>query len=60
MIKFPDEIISLSTILTKLHKAYEKEAGKLENYHDEYKDLKHMVDYRNEMDAMEAFEQSKF
>ncbi|MEC2074057.1 HelD family protein [Alkalihalophilus marmarensis] len=56
MIKFPDEIISLSTILTKLHKAYEKEAGKLENYQDEYKDLKqYMVDYRNEMDAMEAF-----
>lgn len=56
MQNFKDEHQTLAKIMTKLKKAYMAVNGKVDDYDDEYMDLKqYMVDYRNEMDTMEMF-----
>lgn len=56
MQNFQDEHQNLAQIMTKLKKAHIAVNAKVDDYDDEYMDLKqYMVDYRNEMDTMEMF-----
>ena len=56
MQNFQDEHQALAKIMTKLKKAHMAVNAKVDDYDDEYMDLKqYMVDYRNEMDTMEMF-----
>lgn len=56
MQNFQDEHQALAKIMTKLKKSHMAVNAKVDDYDDEYMDLKqYMVDYRNEMDTMEMF-----